>query len=208
MTRPVSHPSARHLGPGELECLRSGLQLLALRELGDAALAEEVAQETLVRALAALRDGALHEREKLGAFVRGIARHVIADVHRGRERHPVHPLPSDNGPRPLRDRARDPLAALVSREERLRVRAALQSLSSEDRDILRLSFFEGLKPGQIAAALGEPSERIRKRKSRALQRLRDAFFGGSGHDPAAAATDDEGEGRGMERGDPSAWTGV
>jgi RNA polymerase sigma-70 factor (ECF subfamily) len=158
-----------------LERLRLGLQIMALRALRDPDAAEEAVQETLVRAVEALRDGRPGNPEKLGAFVRGIARHVIADVHRTHQRtthlqdtpQAMHPTSGD-----------DPLAALITAEERDHVRAALTQLSAGDREILQLSFFEGLTPVEIAERLGEPPLRIRKRKSRALNRVRRALLRG------------------------------
>ena len=44
-----------------------------------------------------------------------------------------------------------------------------------DRDLLGLCYFEGLTAVEIADRLGEPPERIRKRKSRAVERLRQAL---------------------------------
>ena len=73
------------LGSDELERLRAGLEILALRSLGDREAAEEAAQETLTRAVEASRQGRIKNPEKLGAFVRGIARHVIADMIRARK---------------------------------------------------------------------------------------------------------------------------
>ncbi len=171
-----------------LEQLRLGLQIMALRALGDPEAAEEAVQETLVRALEALRDGRPRDPEKLGAFVRGIARHVIADAHHARQRS----APLDAVPETQHGAGgNDPLSALISDEERDSVRRALARLSAADRDILHLSFFEGLTPLEIAERLGEPALRIRKRKSRALRRLREAFSRASatGHDSRSSETD-------------------
>src|SRR5205823_14121599 len=83
----------------------------------------------------------------------------------------------------------DALDQLVTAEERVRVRAALNGLASADRELLRLCYFEGLTPTEVAGRLGEPAERVRKRKSRALERLRAAFHGRhSGHGAAADST--------------------
>jgi len=174
---PLADRAANLAAPGdlaahELEVLRSGVRLLALRSLRDPELAEEAAQETLARALAAVRDGQVRDPAHLGAFARGIARHVIADVHRARQR----TIPLDDAAtidRPCPDP--DALQAMVSAEESARVRAALAALSQADRELLRLSFFEGLAPAELADRLGQPATRIRKRKSRALERLREAF---------------------------------
>jgi DNA-directed RNA polymerase specialized sigma24 family protein len=42
--------------------------------------------------------------------------------------------------------------------------------------VLRLSFYEGLAPAEIAERLAEPAPRVRKRKARALDRLRLAYL--------------------------------
>lgn len=172
----------------DVEQLRPGLQFMALRALGDPEAAEEAVQEILVRALEALRDGRPRDPDKLGAFVRGIARHVIADTHQARRR----TAPLDAVPETDRGTANDdPLSTLITDEERNRVRRALAQLSAADRDILHLSFFEGMTPVDIAERLGEPALRIRKRKSRALRRLREAFSrgAGTGHESRSSGTD-------------------
>ncbi len=166
----------------ELEVLRRGLRLLALRSLRDIDLAEEAAQETLVRALAALRGGHVNNPAHLGAFARGIACHVIADLHRAQQRTTSLDASQEADDPPSADP--DALHLLVSDEEHEHVRAALASLSGADRELLRLSFFEGLTPLELANRLGEPATRVRKRKSRALERLRRALeeAGAGGHD--------------------------
>ena len=70
----------------------------------------------------------------------------------------------------------DPLSLIISKQQREQLRVALVELSAADQEILHLSFFEGLTPAEIADRLNEPAERIRKRKSRALLRLRSAFL--------------------------------
>jgi RNA polymerase sigma-70 factor (ECF subfamily) len=160
-----------------VEQLRLSLQVMALHALGDPEAAEEAVQETLVRAVEALRDSRLTDPEKLGAFVRGIARHVIADTKRARWRSAPLQATPEAGPGTGRD---DPLTALISAEERDRVHLALTQLSAGDREILHLSFFEGLTPAEIGERLGEPALRIRQRKFRALGRLRRAFVRGAG----------------------------
>ena len=142
---------------------------MALRALGNAELADEVAQDTIVRAFHSLRTS---RPEKLGAFVAGIARHVIADIIRARPREvPLDALAPESEPRTQRD----PLTMLCDASEHAQVHQALGLLSHDDRELLRLVFFDGLSPGEIAVRLGAPPERIRQRKLRALGRLRSAF---------------------------------
>jgi RNA polymerase sigma factor (sigma-70 family) len=155
-----------------LEPLRSGLHLLAVRALGTADAAEEAVQETLARAVSALARGQLADPAKLAAFVAGIARHVVIDMVRARRRLvSLDALPSEAHP----SHDPDALGALVTAGEQALVRAALALLAVSDRDLLRLCYVEGLAPGEIAKRTGEPPERIRKRKSRAVERLREAF---------------------------------
>jgi DNA-directed RNA polymerase specialized sigma24 family protein len=115
----------RGLAPDEIRRLRQGLRIMALQALGDRDAAEEVAQETLVRTLQALRDESRKAPEHLGAFVRGIARHVISDMWDARRcARPLEALPGGEGRAPRED----PLSALVTQEEGERVRRALQRL--------------------------------------------------------------------------------
>ena len=168
--------------PADLSRLRSGIRIMAMHDLRDPDLAEEVAQESLTRLVQALREGRLQDPAHLGAFTRAIARHVIVDVLRARQRQSATATTEE----PASEE--DSLGALVSAEQATRVRAAMEQLSGGDRDILRLSFFEGLTPQQIAERTGEPPPRVRKRKERALERLRTAFLERSGHGTAVHPT--------------------
>jgi RNA polymerase sigma-70 factor (ECF subfamily) len=163
--------------PDLLIRLQAGLRLLALYRLSDADAAQEVVQETLARLLDAESAGRLPELSRIGAYARGIAAHVITDLHRARSRQ----LPLNGGDGRLVEAGTDPLARLVSQEEIARVRAALQTLPASDRELLRLSYFDGLTPAGLAARLEEPGDRIRKRKQRALERLRLALSPARSH---------------------------
>ena len=160
------------LDPEAVAALVSGLRIIALRSLSDAEAADEAVQETLARGLAALDDARLRSPEKIGAYFRGIARHVIADVLRERRRTEGLGTVAEVGPASPHP---DALAALISREDAVRVRQALGTLTDSARECLQLSFYEGLAPAEIAARLGEPAPRVRKRLSRALQHLRAAL---------------------------------
>ncbi len=151
--------------------LASGVQIIALRSLGDADAAREVVQETLARAVQALAEGRVRDRAALGGFVRAIARHVIADEVQSRSRTvPLDPEIAMAAEEP------DPLETLVRAEQVAAVRSALHRLSPGDRRVIHLAFVDGLTPAAIAERLREPRARVRKRKSRALDRLREAFL--------------------------------
>lgn len=162
----------QHMNPETLDRLRTGLRLIALHSLSDAEAAEEVVQETLARGMHALQDDRLDDPQRLAAYFRGICHHVIIDTIRARQRVTsldVMPERTDGNV------ANNPLDTLISEERKARVVRALQELSSSSQECLRLSFYEGLKPAEIAKRLGEPGPRVRKRRSRALQQLREAF---------------------------------
>jgi RNA polymerase sigma-70 factor (ECF subfamily) len=159
------------LSDDEVESLWAGVHIVAARALGDPGAAEEVAQETLTRVLEALARGRLRDPANLPSFVRRIALNVIADHFRTKSR----TISLDALRRVPTAHQSGPLRLLVAEEERERLRDALAELSGRDREILRLSYYEGLPPREIAARLGEPPPRIWKRKSRALKRLRAAL---------------------------------
>jgi RNA polymerase sigma factor (sigma-70 family) len=185
--KPDAHtiPSA-----ADLERLRGGLQIIALRALGDPDAAEEAVQETIARAVAALADGRLDDPAKFPAYVAGIARHVCAHIVRDRKPTvPIHDAAESPG-HPQLQTKHDPLEALISADENERLTLAFRTLSNDDQSLLRLCFHEGRSSAELAESLGEPHDRVRKRKSRALDRLRRAFLGQpEGHDDESDGTD-------------------
>ena len=154
-----------HLGD-----IGAGLEIIAFRRLGDADDARDAVQETLARLLTRVREGRVCDRGELERVAYGILRHVIVDALRARGRH----VSLESTPLVIQA---DVLHALIAGEERARFRAALETLSDSDRALLERCFVHGERIGQIAADLGEPADRLRKRKSRALSRLIDAVHG-------------------------------
>lgn len=154
---------------------REGVRLIALRTFGDPAIAEDIAQEAIARALdvSARRPGEIAD---LGAFVYGIARHAIADAIRSRSR--AISVASEHAhydPRP------DALSDLISDEERAHLKRAVQELSHGDSRLLRLAYVEGLTSVEIGVRLRQSPATVRKRKERAIERLRSAFSMNASH---------------------------
>lgn len=168
-----SPPRAAPTVPPELA---AGLAIVAARAIGRGPDADDAVQEILARTVEALRAGRVPEGVPVAAFAYGIARHVLADVLRERARHagPAVDAASLPAPQP------SPLDQLIGAEERAAMDRALATLSDADRELLRDCYVRGLRLTDIAARVGEPAERIRKRKSRALQRLREALDGQRG----------------------------
>jgi len=154
--------------------LAGGLEIVAVRALGNMDDARDAVQETLARALEALRGNRVPAGVPIEAFVYGIARHVITDLQRRRVRD--RGAEEDTGTLPAPGPSA--LEALVRAEEREIVSRALGTLSDADRQLLEWCYVDGERVSAIAARLGEPAERVRKRKSRALERLRQGLSGG------------------------------
>lgn len=140
------------------------------RALGAGEDARDAVQEVLERAISALSRGNVFH-VAFGAFVYGIAQHVIADVLRERARaagasHAVDGLVAPES---------HPLDALIAEQQRDAVRRALVRLTPQERALLERCFVRGETIAEIARHTGERADRIRKRKSRALERLRDVL---------------------------------
>ena len=138
--------------------------MIAVR-IHDREAARDLAQDALIAALSALRQGSLRESVKLAAFVHGVGRNVANNYLRRRQSLPME-VPLD---------ANATIAAPAmddeDRERREIAARALRGLPAADRDVLGLTLVDGLKPAEIARRLGENVDVIRTRKSRALKRV-------------------------------------
>jgi len=140
--------------------------VMALARTRDPEVAEDLAQEAMLGVLQGLREGRLIDGEKLSGYVRGAAKNLINNHFRVRGRTTVE------GVIPEREVGQDDPEQLVAERENLEiVERALAELKPDDREILRMTLVDGLKPGEIAARIGLTSEVVRKRKSRACKRL-------------------------------------
>lgn len=69
--------------------------------------------------------------------------------------------------------AASPEADTVSSERRQLVRAALDSLSVEQRQVIELAYFSGLSHSEIALQLGQPLGTVKTRTRLGMMKLRD-----------------------------------
>lgn len=164
-------PSGQPHRPTEAELVErfwARVRLFATRWSGDAAAADDVAQETLRRVLEALRAGRLENPAALSAFVYRTARHVCLERRRSQRREWA--FLGRWGERRDAEVA-DPLNALVDQERCAMVRRALDRLSDGDRELLRMIYYEVVPTPDAALRLGITRETLRVRKYRALRRL-------------------------------------
>lgn len=138
---------------------------VAHRILGDRALAEDATQQTFLQAWRAA--ASFDVSRDPGPWLATIARRVAIDVHRHEARRAHRSM--DNG-------TLDPsVTALPDTAERAydiwEVRAAVEELPAEERDVVRLQHLEGMTHTEVADRLGIPLGTVKSRSSRAHRRL-------------------------------------
>jgi len=146
---------------------------MAVVRTRDPEASRDLVQDVLWAVIKALRDGQLRDHDRLAAFVCGTARNLINNHLRseGRANRSVDRVDGviSLSPRQLAD----------EQERLFMVREAVGRLEAGDREIILLTLVDGLKPGEIAARLGLPSDVVRQRKVRAVRRIIDILTGGS-----------------------------
>ena len=139
---------------------------LAYLILGDAAEAEDIAQEAFVRAYLAL--GRFDETRPLRPWLLSIAANLARNRRRGLGRawaamqRALLSEPQRYHPPPDRTPASDAR----------RLRQAIERLRPDARDVVYLRYFLGLSEAETAATLNIPSGTAKSRHSRALAQLR------------------------------------
>lgn len=154
---------------------------LAYRITGNEAEAEDVVQETFVRAWRAL--DRFEARAQVGSWLHRIAANAALDVVRARRRHGEGPArrPADEA-----GTAHDPMDRLVSdfpSPERLaagnevarRLRAAMAQLTASERTAFVLRHFEDRPIEEIGRALGLHGNAAKQTVFRAVRKLRRAL---------------------------------
>lgn len=132
--------------------------------------AEDVAQDTM---LAVWRKAELFDPQKSAAatWIFTIARNLRIDQAR-RERHPEVPddvLLEMADEQPLAD------AVVAHADDGERIRAAVDALSPEQAEVIRLSFFADLAHSAIARRLSLPLGTVKSRLRLAMMKVRDAL---------------------------------
>jgi RNA polymerase sigma factor (sigma-70 family) len=139
---------------------------VAMRTLGSRDLADEATQMTFVKAWRAA-DGFDPGRE-LGPWLATIARRTAIDIHRREARRPTAPLDEIESSDPTVIE----LPVGVERSFEVgEVRAAIDELPAEEREIVRLQHLEELTQAEVADRLGVPIGTVKSRSFRAHKRL-------------------------------------
>ena len=145
---------------------------LALTIVKDAAVAEEIAQETLARAWQ--HAGAYDARKgRVDTWLLTIARNLSIDARRVRSREVTNY--DDSALLQLISSEPDPEGRGVLADEKRRLHEAIVGLSQEQRRVLLLANFQGLSGREISEAEGIPLGTAKTRLHAAMLNLRDAL---------------------------------
>ncbi len=141
---------------------------LALRVLQDPNAAEETVQDVFVKVWyrAGEYDAA---RGHLVSWMARIARNHAIDAMRRHMRARTMDLELVSE---LPDTSATPHEIVVQEAQVLRVHAALERISGEQRRAIELAFFEGMSHPEIAEHLGLPMGTVKTRIRRGMQRLK------------------------------------
>ena len=141
----------------------------ATRITGDRAAAEDVVQETLVRAWTH-PEALVNGKGSIRAWLFTVARNIITDRARARAARPVEVAETPAHPPLERDHSDTVVDTLV-------VLQALEKLSGPHRDVLVELYFRGRSVAEAADALGIPAGTVKSRSYHALRALREVFGG-------------------------------
>lgn len=185
----------RRAGQGEQDAFRQLVEAyqapvyrLALRMCGgDAALAEDAAQEAFLAAWRGLPR--FRGDSRFSTWLYRLTTNAAIDCLRREKRHrDTDDLESVELP----DGGDTPQELAERSETQTAVRAALSALSEEHRQVLLLRYMQELDYGEIAAALAVSEGTVKSRINRAKARLKEILSGG-GNLSAAASVKTAGE---------------
>jgi RNA polymerase sigma-70 factor, ECF subfamily len=138
-------------------------------QVGDRELAEELTQETFVRAYRSLR--ALREEAKLSTWLFGIAKNVARESLRARARHDHVDLDSTTV-LDLSDQAPAPVNQLLNKELNEVIRRSLALLDDDKRLVFTLKIFQQCSYEEIAEITGFSIPKLKTDLHRARTEMR------------------------------------
>ncbi|HUP27348.1 MAG TPA: sigma-70 family RNA polymerase sigma factor [Chloroflexia bacterium] len=146
---------------------------LAVRIVGEAALAEEVVQEIFLKVWSKPGSYSL-EKGKFVSWLLSLVHHRCIDELRRRSRTQV-PLDDPEAGSVLDrepSKEADPGDQVWVQEQQHAVREALRSIAPNQRQLIELAYFGGLSQSEIATRLGQPLGTVKTRTRQALKHLR------------------------------------
>jgi RNA polymerase sigma-70 factor (ECF subfamily) len=161
---------AKQLDPAALRVLHQRFYEPVARyiqfKVGDPYTVEDLSGEVFVRVLQGLKRGQAWQDSPQG-WIMGIARHVVADHYRQRER--MSEVELSEGLAAASETSPAHQAGLNERKRLLE--QAVQQLSEEQRDVILLRFMEGIDIQGVAQAINKTPGAVKALQYRALRAL-------------------------------------
>lgn len=142
----------------------------ANRLTGDHAAAEDVVQETLIRAWKH-PEVIANPQGSLRRWLFTVARNIVTDRYRARAARPHEVAESDSNPLLLQDHAEKVVDSMVMLD-------AIHRLTPDHRNVLVEIYYRGRTVSEAAARLGIPEGTVKSRAHHALKALRKIYTGG------------------------------
>ncbi|MGY0056320.1 sigma-70 family RNA polymerase sigma factor [Streptomyces sp. LZ34] len=139
----------------------------AQRLTGDHSAAEDVVQETLIRAWKN-PDALVNGKGSVRGWLLTVARNIVTDRYRAKAARPTE-VAESAATTPV---AQDHADAVVNS---MLVMEALDQLSPDHRDVLREIYFQGRSVAEAAKSLGIPPGTVKSRSHYALKALREMY---------------------------------
>jgi RNA polymerase sigma factor (sigma-70 family) len=151
---------------------------LALRIVRQTQLAEEIVQEVFL-AVWRSPEGYDDGRGSVRSWLMGMVHHRAVDAVRREEaqRRRAESAAAEARDETAADHADDVVDELGRPQERRIVRAALDELPVEQREVLELMYFDGLTQSQVAEKTGLPLGTVKSRTLLGMRRMRAALGG-------------------------------
>ena len=141
---------------------------VAFRVAPDSDGAKDITQEVFIAALASF--STLRQNDSAGAWLRGIARHKVADYFRARQAAPASLGDAINGIQSRRDGPLSP-----AQEAAIQVSLILRRLHPREAEMLEDKYLEGRSVREIAESRGTTEKAVESALSRAREAFRTAM---------------------------------
>lgn len=141
------------------------IRVYGRKHLKSDALAEDLAQQVMLKVIEAIRAGRLEEPERLTSFIFGACRNVSWDLQRADQRQrkieratvALHTEVSPPG---------------TSERDVMRLFHCLGALPEREAQVVRMTYMEDREPEEIASRLGASAGNVRVIRCRALAKLK------------------------------------
>ena len=150
------------------DAFSTALYRYAYRLLGEQEVAEDIVAETFYRFLRSIGAGGGPENH-LKAYLYRVAHNLIVD--RFRRNAPLE-LSLEHHTKDMHSRIENPEKQVESYHEQIEMRRNLWKLTSDQRQVIFLKYFEGMSNQEVAEVLGKPVGAVKSLQHRGLNALR------------------------------------